>query len=491
MVTKRLIGTDLDQIPRNKDLGANAYIDSDYAVLTNAYIKNAELTGVASTETYNSNTPVASPTFYCDFAKTKTVDSRITFLRDSIATYTDADGLIKTVQPFQPRFDHDPITGKCKGVLVEEERTNILDYTRGYYLPGSPDRMTISNYLGLDGTTTARKFTTVVGGQSGQLYTAASGSGGTYTPGITYTFSTYVKALDPTIKKWWFLIHNSAYNDNTTTKSFVFNTETASVENLSVIDGGAYIVDSVGIVGTGTYIRDGWWRLTITGTVETSTNGYPCWLRPLTAENNTVQLDSYITATDVFATWGNQVEVGSFATSLIPTTNGPVTRKADQMYISGPAFTSIYNPNEGTLVGYAYAKNGTPGYSGNRTEQWLGLTDGNSTNRIFFTRNSGNGNLITVHTAAGQTPVFSSKDATNGVYFKEAHSFSTTHSAAYNGISLGSITPETNSNFLTMNKIVIGSAYDSANGFWNSTIAYVAYYPKKLTEAELQEITYL
>ena len=47
--------------------------------------------------------------------------------------------------------------------------------------------------------------------------------------------------------------------------------------------------------------------------------------------------------------WGCQVEVGSFATSYIPTTDSAVTRAADLAEISGTNFSSWYNPDASTV----------------------------------------------------------------------------------------------------------------------------------------------
>jgi hypothetical protein len=46
--------------------------------------------------------------------------------------------------------------------------------------------------------------------------------------------------------------------------------------------------------------------------------------------------------------WGAQVESGSVATSLIPTSGSTVTRAADDLVISGSAFTDFFNATEGT-----------------------------------------------------------------------------------------------------------------------------------------------
>ena len=50
----------------------------------------------------------------------------ITFTRASSGTYVGSDGLLKTAATNEPRFDHNPTTGECLGLLVEEQRTNLL-----------------------------------------------------------------------------------------------------------------------------------------------------------------------------------------------------------------------------------------------------------------------------------------------------------------------------------------------------------------------------
>ena len=48
----------------------------------------------------------------------------ITFNRNSIGTYVDANGVIQTAAANEERFDYDPVTGERLGLLVEESRTN-------------------------------------------------------------------------------------------------------------------------------------------------------------------------------------------------------------------------------------------------------------------------------------------------------------------------------------------------------------------------------
>ena len=69
------------------------------------------------------------PRLALDFT-TASLDPRITFTRttgaSNPATYIDSSGVITAATNNQPRFDHDPVTLICKGLLIEESRTNSL-----------------------------------------------------------------------------------------------------------------------------------------------------------------------------------------------------------------------------------------------------------------------------------------------------------------------------------------------------------------------------
>ena len=67
-----------------------------------------------------------TPTLNLDFANSKELDSRITFYRKSVATYYDSKGILRYANYNEPRFDHDPVTGESKGLLIEESRRNLV-----------------------------------------------------------------------------------------------------------------------------------------------------------------------------------------------------------------------------------------------------------------------------------------------------------------------------------------------------------------------------
>jgi hypothetical protein len=64
------------------------------------------------------------------FADDKTLTARKgptpVFTRASTATFIGSDGLIQSAAINAPRFDHDPVTLDCKGLLIEESRTNAI-----------------------------------------------------------------------------------------------------------------------------------------------------------------------------------------------------------------------------------------------------------------------------------------------------------------------------------------------------------------------------
>jgi hypothetical protein len=64
------------------------------------------------------------------FAADKTLTARKgptpVLTRASSGTFVDSNGLIQSAGNNIARFDHDPITGICRGLLIEESRTNLL-----------------------------------------------------------------------------------------------------------------------------------------------------------------------------------------------------------------------------------------------------------------------------------------------------------------------------------------------------------------------------
>lgn len=66
------------------------------------------------------------PKLALDFT-TASLDARVAISRSgNTATTINSSGVIQVVNENLPRFDFDPITLKCKGLLIEESRTNLF-----------------------------------------------------------------------------------------------------------------------------------------------------------------------------------------------------------------------------------------------------------------------------------------------------------------------------------------------------------------------------
>jgi hypothetical protein len=66
------------------------------------------------------------PNLALDFT-TAVLDPRVTFTRSgNTATVTDSSGVIVAINADLPRFDYNPSTLICNGLLIEEARTNVL-----------------------------------------------------------------------------------------------------------------------------------------------------------------------------------------------------------------------------------------------------------------------------------------------------------------------------------------------------------------------------
>ena len=135
------------------------------------------------------------PALSLDFANSSTIDTRIQYAREGVATYFDRNGVMKYAQHNEPRIDYDPDTGECKGLLVEEQRTNWMTYPNEFgfnqwSLPG----LTVFQNAGLapDGTMSADLLipdTSYTGRHFGYKVTT-----GAFLSGTTYNISCYFKA---------------------------------------------------------------------------------------------------------------------------------------------------------------------------------------------------------------------------------------------------------------------------------------------------------
>jgi hypothetical protein len=259
----------------------------------------------------SQNFPTSRPSLNINFARSKTLDPRITFTRSSSATYVDDDGFIKTSAVDRPRFDHNPSTGESLGLLVEEQRTNLINQSQ--HLFGSSwsevgtqgDTITIvpNATLAPNNTFTASYFKENFTSSAEHLLSY------NYTGTGAHTFSFFVK--DNGVERILFYFRTGVSGIIQGLTYFNFSTESLS-----------------GIFGDNATVQkypNGWYKLSLT----CSLNGWTtvavrlCRLADYQYNGNGVS-GIYI--------WGAQLEAGSFPTSYIPTIPTFTSRASSATY---------------------------------------------------------------------------------------------------------------------------------------------------------------
>ena len=413
----------------------------------------------------SQNFPNTRPSLNLNFARSKKLDSRITFTRSSTATYVDEDGLIKSVATNTPRFDHDPVTGDCLGLLIEESRTNLLTYS-DYSSGNSVNNVTLTTNATTapDGTNTAISMTGNAGTSLKYLYKLYT----TTTTG-TYTTSVFAKYNG----EQYILLR---VNDNTGVNDGQQRFDILNgIKNGNVANGGT----ATGASSTITPYPNGWYRLTVTCTFNsalTSIQGASVFLTGYTTTSSTSSV--YL--------WAPQLETGAFPTSYIPTVASTVTRSADNASMTGTNFSSWYNSSEGNVTcsgRFLYTNSPTVGQG-----LW-GIGDSSTFNESMYLVNDGGQTNITFNMIDGgvNQAQFSSSSVTSGSFNKISISYKANDSAG----SFNSSTPTTDTSCTlpTVNVLKIGNISWGTFNPLNGTISQLSYYPVRLSNSQLQNLT--
>jgi hypothetical protein len=231
----------------------------------------------------------------------------VTFSRaqaNYLTTYVGADGLIKYASADEPRFDHNPLTGECLGLLVEEQRTNEITQSEAFNTWAGGSTLITSNIAGIvspDGTSGNVDL------WNGNNFFRSFSSSST-----NRIISVYVKF---TGNVGQFRI--GSYGGNTTYTNFTISST-------------GVITANTPSVGTSISVGNGWYRV---------------YMNIGTGNEHIIE---NVSGTPSLYLWGAQSEAGTFPTSYIPTSGSTVTRSADTASITGTNFTSFYNQSEGT-----------------------------------------------------------------------------------------------------------------------------------------------
>jgi hypothetical protein len=349
------------------------------------------------------------------------------------------------------RFEHNPITGESLGLLIEEQRTNLLTSSEEFNTTWTATRSSVvaNAIVAPDGTLTGDKLVEDTTASNTHFVTQTQTATAT-----TTTFSCYAKAGERT------QINLHSFESSTPSNPIVaiFNLSSGTVVSTSGNTTSASI----------TPVGNGWYRCVVTGTtalVATTWN-----IRPAVSGNVTYTGDGY----SGLYVWGAQLEAGAFATSYIPTVASQVTRSADLATMTGTNFSSWYRADEGTL----YAEGGPVVNEG----ALFSVHDGTFNNFIAHIFRFGTASRTwTFASGVEQTNI--SNTVSGNV--KHALVYAANNFAqSVNGLA---VVTDTTATIPVVNQLNIGLRVTSNNT--NGTIRKLAYYPKRLQNSELVGLT--
>jgi hypothetical protein len=381
-----------------------------------------------------------TPSLLLDFTL-GALDSRVTFTRSGAASRVNASGLIESVAADAPRFDYDPVTLACRGLLIEETRQNVVTNSTDLaqaswntYVSGAGTIGRTQNAgTAPDGANTATKldFYAASGDQSFVFSNTFN-----VTVGQVFSGSFYAKAA----------------TGADVGKQIIFRHAGSAAFSVATL--------------TSNWVR---YSSTETGPV-TYAPELMIGLRPDVAGGSGA-VSALI--------WGGQIELGAFATSYIPTTSAAATRGAELAVIDGATFTGLFNPTAGTLL--------VEGRAGAATNAALVSLDDNTTNnRLQLRRNTANtlGNFR-MALAGGSIDVNVASNNADG-FNKHVASFKVgEQSYAVNTQLATGITPVASLPAVTQMNIGNGAGSSSLNGH----VKQIAYWSKALTAADLQVLS--
>jgi len=337
--------------------------------------------------------PTIRPSLNLDFARSRTLDPRITFSRTTTGTYMDSDGLIKVASADEARFDHKYEDGNIVslGLLVEEERSNLITYSEQFdnpfwTNPDSGNTITANAITAPDGTLTADLVSNV-----GQVVSLVQGLV-TVPASSTTDYYVTIYAKKSTASYFTF---NCFYSGNTE-DNVNFNFDTGAVTGVPYA--GEYIFQNVG---------NGWYRCGFRMTRDSTGSRTGIYFRFWESGRTLTSGNTYF--------WGAQLEAGRHATSYIPTTSASVTRSADNASITGTNFSNWYNPTEGTLFYYGSGRKGSAGVG------LFGVMSDNTlanANRLFQTQIEGATQISSYYVTAGAIVAVAAVSAIEGVEYK-------------------------------------------------------------------------
>ena len=387
----------------------------------------------------------------------------VTFTRASTATYFNSAGTLTSAAVDEARFDFNPSTLAAQGLLIEESRTNsIRNNTMVGAVAGTPGTDP-TNWVTSYGALTQQIVG--IGTENGIAYIDYRYSG-TLTGSIVIRPDSESQIVASSGQAWTGSAYVKLVGGSLTNVTCSLNMRQGTAAGALVLNTFQSFTPTSAALNTQ--------RASI---VVASTQA--------TTERILVRLTLDATgAIDITLRIGlPQLELGAFATSVIPTTTTALTRSADVASVN--TLSPWYNAAEGTLFVET-----SRGYTGNFVNfpHTAGLSDGTSANVIWAGYAINGSQNITPEILTGGvdqlnfvTGTYSMSTAKNAIAYKTNDS-----QWFFNGAAFATDTTCTMPSGL--NRLSIGS--DTIGGQpWNGWIRRVTYYPRRLSQTDGIAIT--
>lgn len=352
-----------------------------------------------------------------------------------------------------PRFDHDPATGASRGLLIEEARTNLLVRSEEFGTTWSAVNsasVTSNTSVAPSGQTTADTLTAAANNSYIQQAVTFTGDG-------SKAISLFIKAGTSTATE--VQIRDTTANAS---RGLAAITWTAGVPSATVTGGSLLGLTNIG---------SGWYRLQVEAgsVVAANTNNFR--IAPDTSGGNGNIL-----------IWGAQAENGAFPTSYIPTTTAAATRSADSAVVT--PISSFYNQSEGTLFAEFSRSAVSSGTTGNFSRVF-GVDDGTTDNRVRLETGFSDPRVLRFVVSAPAQPgaqIDTGAISVANAVYRLGGAYALNDVSFYsNGSLVGTDSSVTMP--AAVNRLVVAETAASNH------IRKIAYYPRRLSNALLQQLT--
>lgn len=281
------------------------------------------------------------------------IGPNLTFVRNSFGTFVNSNSTITTAGFNTPRFEFDSTNGQSLGLLIEDQRTNLVTYSNNFLqgawttsLTGAGLTLT-SNITGISAPDNTQTVTLIKPTSSYSFHTLSwNGTPAPYEGELNPTIDYYDRSIFVKKESARYIIISCSQTPSAFAGGGQPDFE--GVSNIFDFDLPGFTQFSTPAVHYQAY-NNGWFRIGLgrnssnasTNRLTIGISNGPNFEDSLFAGNQNSLSGVYI--------WGAQVEKGRYPTSYIPTSGSQVTRAADNIYITGNPFLQFYNLSAGTF----------------------------------------------------------------------------------------------------------------------------------------------